>query len=148
LFKEFIMSKSLSLSRMGTAAALALSLAGFLAVVAEPAHARDRQATWSGANGKSATRDVHRANGDVSSTTTGANGKLLGSRNVDRSAEGAQATVTGPKGQSVSRNTTAQGNGDSATTVTGPNGQTAARTSQRAAQGGTISAGCRAAAGG
>jgi hypothetical protein len=121
------MLKSLSLPRIGMAAAVALSLAGSLATIAEPAHARDRQATWSGSNGKSPTRDVHRANGDVSSSTTTANGKVLGSRSVDRSAQGAQTTVTGPNGQSATRSTTAQGNGSSSTTVTGPNGREATR---------------------
>lgn len=75
------------------------------AALPEAAQARDRHTTVTGANGKTATRDVHRAQGDVQSSTTGPNGKTS-SRVVDRSASGATATVTGPNGKSATRTTT------------------------------------------
>lgn len=84
-------------------AAALLIAAGLLAGTA--AHAGERQTTVTGPNGKTATRDVVRANGDVSSTTTGPNGKTS-SRVVDRSETGASATVTGPNGKTSTRTTT------------------------------------------
>jgi hypothetical protein len=139
-FKESVMSKFMSLSQITVAAAVAMSLAASLALLAEPAQARERAATWSGPNGKTATRNAQRAGGDVSSATTGANSTTAGktmSRDVDRSAEGAQATVTGPNGQTAIRSTAYRGSGDSATTVTGAKGKTATRVTQRSPQGGT-----------
>jgi hypothetical protein len=74
-------------------------------MAAGAAQARDRQTTITGPNGQTATRDVSRSQGDVSSQTTGPNGATA-SRSVDRSASGTQATVTGPRGKSATRNTT------------------------------------------
>jgi len=73
-----------------------------------PAEARERHTTVTGANGKTATRDVSRQNGDVQSSTTGPNGKTS-SRSVDRSASGTVATVTGPNGKTGTRTTTRSG---------------------------------------
>lgn len=98
----------------------ALCLAG---LAAQPALARDRQATVTGANGQSATRNVTRAQGDVSSNITNAQGKTIGSRNVNRSAGSTTSATTGPLGRSATRETTRTETGSS-TTVTGPNGQT------------------------
>lgn len=96
----------------------------YLAVFAvQPALARERQAAVTGANGKSATRDVSRVHGDVSSRTTSAQGKTLATRNVDRSAGSTTGSVTGPQGKSGTRETTRTETGSS-TTVTGPKGQT------------------------
>jgi len=75
------------------------------ALAALPAQARDRHTTVTGANGKTATRDVSRQNGDVQSSTTGPTGKTS-SRSVDRSASGTVATVTGPNGKTGTRTTT------------------------------------------
>lgn len=96
---------------------------------APEALARDRSVTATGANGKSATRSVSRANGDVSSSTTTSGGKTA-SRTVDRSAEGSSSTMTGPNGQSATRQTTRTETG-STTTVTGPKGQTGSVTVSR-----------------
>ena len=86
-------------------AAIAVAIAAlFSAFAALPAHARERTTTVTGANGKTATRDVSRQNGDVQSSTTGPNGKTS-SRSVNRSAAGTTATVTGPGGQSATRTT-------------------------------------------
>lgn len=63
-------------------------------------------ATVSGPGGQSATRNASRQNGDVNSSITGANGQTYGSRSVDRSSTGSTATVTGPNGQQASRSTT------------------------------------------
>ena len=98
----------------------ALCLAVF---AAQPALARERQATVTGANGKSATRDVSRVQGDVSSSTTSAQGKTLAARKVDRSASSSTGSVTGPQGKSATRETTRTETGSN-TTVTGSNGQT------------------------
>ena len=87
---------------------LLLTLVAALATTAalpEPALARDRHTTITGMNGKTATRDVHRAGGDVQSSTTGPNGKTS-SRVVARSASGTTATVTGPNGKTATRTTT------------------------------------------
>jgi hypothetical protein len=89
-----------------TLIALIATLAGSL-TVADAALARERHTQITGANGKTATRDVVRAHGDVQSSTTGPNGKTM-SRSVDRSASGTTATVTGPNGQSATRTTTVQ----------------------------------------
>ncbi len=89
-----------------TLIALAATLVGTLAL-ADGAQARERHTTVTGANGKTATRNVQRANGDVQSSTTLPNGKTS-TRSVDRSASGATATVTGPNGQSATRSTTWQ----------------------------------------
>jgi hypothetical protein len=97
--------------------------------LATPAQARERQGSVTGPNGQTATRDVSRMQGDVSSTTTGPKGQSA-SREVDRSSTGTTATVTGPRGKSGSRNTTRTGTGSN-TTVTGPNGQTGAVTVTR-----------------
>jgi hypothetical protein len=94
-----------------------------ITLAAQPALARDRQSHVTGPQGHSATRDVSRVQGDVSSSTTGANGKTLAARNVDRSASGTTGSVTGPQGKSASRQTTRTDTGSS-TTVTGPSGQT------------------------
>lgn len=82
---------------MGAAALVSMSL-----LAALPAQARERHTTVAGPNGQTATRDVSRAQGDVSSSTTGPNGKSA-SRQVDRSATGTEATVTGPNGQTATR---------------------------------------------
>ena len=100
------------------------------AMVTQPALARDRQTTVAGANGKAATRDVSRAQGDVSSSTTNAPGRTLASRQVDRSPGQTSATTTGPRGNTTTRDTTRSGSGSS-TTVTGPNGQTGSVTVSR-----------------
>lgn len=89
-----------------TLIALAAALAATFAM-AESAQARERQTTLTGANGKTATRHVVRAQGDVQSSTTGPNGKTM-SRSVDRSASGTTATLTGPKGKTATRTTTVQ----------------------------------------
>jgi hypothetical protein len=87
-------------------AALSAAVIGTtLAVVPVDADARQRQTTVTGANGKTATRSVTRAGGDVQSSTTGPNGKTT-SRSVDRSAAGTTATVTGPNGKTATRTTT------------------------------------------
>jgi hypothetical protein len=84
-------------------------VAALIGVAALPpaAQAGERHTTVTGANGKSATRNVQRAAGDVQSSTTGPNGKTI-SRAVDRSASGATATVTGPNGKTATRTTTVQ----------------------------------------
>jgi hypothetical protein len=92
-----------------------------LLTLAQPVDARERQGTVTGPKGQTATRDVSRMQGDVSSSTTGPKGQTA-SRDVDRSSTGTTATVTGPRGKSGTRNTTHTGTG-SDTTVTGPNGQ-------------------------
>ncbi len=101
-------------SRLVAVTACAAMLASALAVLPAPAQAGERQTTVTGANGKTATRNVARQNGDVQSSTTGPNGKTA-SRSVDRSASGATATLTGPNGKVASRTTTR-----SATTTPAP----------------------------
>ncbi len=76
-------------------------------ILAGAAQARERSTTITGANGKTATRQVQRAGGDVESSTTGPNGKTS-SRTVDRSANGTTATITGPNGKTATRTTTVQ----------------------------------------
>lgn len=90
-------------NHLSTIAVVTAALCSALAIL--PAEARERQTTVTGANGKTATRNVSRQNGDVQSSTTGPNGKTS-SRSVDRSASGTVATVTGPNGQSATRTTT------------------------------------------
>lgn len=90
---------------------------------AQPALARERQGSVTGPQGKTATHDVSRAQGNVSSSTTNAQGKTLASRGVERNAGSTQGTVTGPQGQSTTRETTRNADGAD-TTVTGPKGQT------------------------
>lgn len=85
---------------------VAAAIAG-TALLAGAAQARERSTTITGANGKTATRQVQRAGGDVQSSTTGPNGKTS-SRTVDRSASGTTATLTGPNGKTVTRTTTVQ----------------------------------------
>lgn len=109
---------------------IALAALCLAVLSAQPALARERQATVTGANGNSATRDVSRAQGDVSSSTTGAHGKTLATRNVDRSAGSTTGSATGPQGKSASRVTTRSETGSS-TTVTGPDGQTGSVTATR-----------------
>jgi hypothetical protein len=89
-----------------TIAALCVAVLG-AAIAAAPAdvEARQRQTSVTGANGKTATRNVTRAGGDVQSSTTGPNGKTA-SRSVDRSATGTTVTVTGPNGKTSTRTTT------------------------------------------
>lgn len=65
-------------------AAVAIVLSGLAPV----AQARERKATVTGANGKTATRNVARSGGGVWSSSTGPNGGTS-SRVVDRSAKGA-----------------------------------------------------------
>jgi hypothetical protein len=101
-----------------------------LAAMPHAAEARDRATTVTGANGKTATRNVSRAEGDVQSSSTGPNGNTT-SRSVDRSAENGVVTtdtsVTGPKGQTATRTASHSATGGTAT-VTGPNGKSATRT--------------------
>lgn len=113
-----------ALRALSTLTALLVAVAGTVALLAtsSDAQARERKATVTGANGKTATRQVVRQRGDVSSSTTGPTGKTS-SRSVDRHAGGAQATLTGPNGQTATRSTT-RGDGSSSSTVTGPRGQT------------------------
>ena len=94
-----------ALNRLVFVALGAAVLGAAFAVVPTAAEARDRVTTVTGAQGKTATRKVSRAKGDVQSSTTGANGKTM-SRTVDRSAAGTTATVTGPNGQTATRTTT------------------------------------------
>lgn len=94
-----------AMSRLVLVAFAAALLGAAFAVVPAAAEARDRVTTVTGAQGKTATRKVSRAKGDVQSSTTGPNGKTM-SRTVDRSAEGTTATVTGPNGQTATRTTT------------------------------------------
>lgn len=88
---------------LATIAVVTAALCGALATL--PAQARERHTTVTGVNGKTATRDVSRHQGDVQSSTTGPNGKTS-SRSVDRGASGTTATVTGPNGKSATRTTT------------------------------------------
>jgi hypothetical protein len=81
------------------------ALCSAFAALPAQAQARERHTTVTGANGKTATRDAARHNGDVQSSTTGPNGKTS-SRSVDRSASGTVATVTGPNGKTGTRTTT------------------------------------------
>ena len=118
-----------SLSTFAPALALTLSLLATQALLAEPAQARDRTATATGPNGKTATRQVSREEGQVSSSTTTSGGKTA-SREVERTATGTSATVTGPKGKTATRETTRTDTG-SATTVTGPDGKQGSVTVQR-----------------
>lgn len=76
-----------------------------LAALPDVAEARERKTTVTGANGKTATRNVSRAGGDVQSSSTGPKGNTR-SRSVDRSAEGSTATVTKANGETVTRTTT------------------------------------------
>lgn len=92
------------------------------ALLVTEVQARERSATASGPNGNSATRNVQRANGDVSSSTTTGDGSTLATRNVDRSASSTSGSATGPQGSTATRNTT-RTQGGSSTVVTGPNGQ-------------------------
>jgi hypothetical protein len=89
--------------------ALMLALGGGtgLLTLSHEAEARQRSATFTGPNGQSASRNVSRSQGNVSSTTTGPNGQSA-SRNVSRTASGTEATVTGPNGQSATRSVTFQ----------------------------------------
>jgi hypothetical protein len=87
-----------------------------------PASARERHNTFTGAEGKSATRNVSRNQGDVASNVTTADGKVLSSRTVERSPTSTKAQITGPNGQSGSRETTRTATGSS-TTTTKPAGQ-------------------------
>jgi hypothetical protein len=98
--KDLTMKKTLPLL------AVVAALIGVAALPIE-AQARERNTTVTGANGKSATRNVQRAGGDVQSSTTGPNGKTS-TRTVDRSASGTTATVTGPNGKTATRTTTVQ----------------------------------------
>lgn len=109
-------------------AALAAAVIG-CALAALPVQARERHTTVSGANGRTATRDVSRQGGGVSSSTTDPNGQTA-SRSVDRSSTGTSATVTGPNGQTATRNVARSATGATGT-VTGPNGQSATRTTTR-----------------
>jgi hypothetical protein len=105
-------------------ALIATALATTLTLLATPAaEARERQKTVTGNNGKTATRDVSRQRGDVSSTATGPNGGSS-SRSVERSADGTEATVTGPKGKTLTRKRTKTDDGSS-TTVSGSGGKSA-----------------------
>ncbi len=96
---------------------VAIALGG----LAPAAQARERQATVTGAHGKTATRSVARSGGDVSSSSTGPNGGTR-SRTVDRSSTGTQATLSGPNGATATRSTVKTETG-STTTVTGANGK-------------------------
>ena len=113
---------------LNTAIVAALTLAS-TAFLSPPAEARSRGVTITGANGHSASRQVTRQGGNVSSSTTFGNGETM-SRTVSRSGTGTTATVTGPNGQSATRSTTFTGNGSN-TTLTGPNGQTGSITTTR-----------------
>lgn len=94
--------------------------------LAEAAQARERQTTLTGTKGRTATRHVQRAGGDVNATTTGPNGNSM-ARSVDRNADGTtNASITGPNGRTATRQVTRSGEGSSAT-VTGPNGQSLTR---------------------
>lgn len=118
-----------SLSTFLPALALTLGLAATQALLAEPAQARERTATATGPNGKSATRQVSREQGQVSSSTTTSGGKTA-SRQVERTEGGTSATATGPNGKTATRETVRTDTG-STTTVTGPNGQQATVAVQR-----------------
>lgn len=76
-----------------------------LAALPDAAEARERTTTVTGAKGKTATRNVTRAGGDVQSSSTGPKGNTR-SRSVDRSAQGTTATVTKANGETVTRTTT------------------------------------------
>ncbi len=78
-----------------------------LAALSAPALARDRHSTITGPKGKTATHDVSRARGDVSSSSTRPNGKTT-SRVVNREKGQTTAVSTGPNGQTVTRETTRQ----------------------------------------
>jgi hypothetical protein len=121
-------SRILDTQALSLFAVIAVASATMLA--ASPAEARDRQAAFSGAKGQTATRDVHRSQGDVASSTTGPRGQMS-SRTVDRSAEGANATATGPQGNARTRDTDYQGGGNNTSTVTRANGETASRSVTR-----------------
>lgn len=101
-----------------------LLLAGLctLLTLGTEAQARDRHTSVTTGNGQTASRDVAREKGQVSSSTVWFDGKTS-SRTVDRSATGASATLTGKNGNTVNRDTTRTSTG-STTTVTGSNGQT------------------------
>ena len=92
-----------------TALVIATAGACLLMATADHAEARQRQSTLTGPQGQSAQRSVTRAHGDVSSSTTGPNGKTS-SRVVDRSVRNGSAsttaTVTGPNGQTATRSVT------------------------------------------
>lgn len=114
---------------LAQAAMLGVAALAVLAALSSTVQARERHTTVTGAKGQTASRQVSRAQGDVSSTTTGPRGKTA-SRQVQRSAEGTEATMSGPNGQTATRSTTRTDSG-SQTTVTGPNGQSASVTMQR-----------------
>jgi hypothetical protein len=108
--------------RLNTIGAVAAALSTCVVLtLASPTYAATREAVATGPNGKTATRDISRQKGAVSSSTTGPNGKTA-SRNVDRSATSTTATMSGPNGKTANRSTNRTSNG-SQTTVTGPNGQ-------------------------
>jgi hypothetical protein len=94
-----------AMPRLVLVAFAAAVLGAALAAVPPAAEARERVTTVTGAQGKSATRQVSRVRGDVQSSTTGPNGKTM-SRTVDRSAAGTTATLTGPNGRTATRTTT------------------------------------------
>ncbi|MDT7837506.1 hypothetical protein [Aquabacterium sp. OR-4] len=115
--------------RLAQVTVLGVAAVALLAALSGPVQARERHTSVTGAQGRTATRDVSRVQGDVSSTTTGPRGRTA-SRQVERSADGTEATVTGPNGQTASRSTT-RTDGGSSTTVTGPEGQSGTVTVQR-----------------
>jgi hypothetical protein len=135
--KEIIMNSILhapSLFRSTFTASLVVvaSTVTLLAATSE-AQARERHSTTTGANGKTAQRDVSRSAGDVNATTTGPNGKAA-TRTVDRAPGSTEATVTGPNGKALTRSSQRSSAGNTQSTVTGPNGQSATRSSTTTTQ--------------
>jgi len=72
--QETTMHKLHSSPLISGTGAVAKALAASMALVAEPAEARERQVNISGSDGHNAPRNEQRARGDVSSTATGTHG--------------------------------------------------------------------------
>jgi hypothetical protein len=117
-FQEMNMTNRASFVSMSLKA-VSLGVVLLLGAQAPDVMARERMTQVTGAGGKTATRQVQRSGGDVSSTATGPNGKTA-SRTVDRSAGGTTATVTGPNGQSATRTTTTTTSTSGSSTGTAP----------------------------
>lgn len=100
--------------------ATAFALAAMLGMAASPAQAFTRNTTVTGADGKTASRNVTRSGGNVARTTVYPDGRT-GSRVVTRNDGHVDAQVTGANGRSWSRVAQRQP-GQASTTVNGPNG--------------------------
>jgi predicted porin len=119
------MTKTLSTPTTLRLLAVAASAVLLAALAAQPAVARDRTVTVTGANGQTAERQVSREKGQVSSSTTGPKGQSV-SREVARGGGQLESTVTGSNGRQWQRVVDRDATGREATR-TAPNGRTVVR---------------------